>query len=53
MEKIIRMTKILIAIKEISGIQYYNSGDWVESCTALVEDDKGIVQIINMWTEAS
>ena len=26
------------AIKEINGIEYMNDGDWVESCTALVEN---------------
>lgn len=29
------------ALKEIDGIDYLNSGDWVESMTALVEDEKG------------
>lgn len=29
------------AIKEIDGIKYLNSGDWVESMTALVEDFEG------------
>lgn len=29
------------AIKEINGITYLNSGDWVESMTALVEDYNG------------
>ncbi|MFT6827645.1 MAG: UDP-2,3-diacylglucosamine pyrophosphatase LpxH [Roseivirga sp.] len=29
------------AIKEIDGITYLNSGDWVESLTALVEDFNG------------
>lgn len=29
------------AIKEINGITYLNSGDWVESLTALVEDFNG------------
>lgn len=29
------------AIKHINGIHYLNSGDWVESMTALVEDKKG------------
>lgn len=34
-------------IKKIDGITYMNSGDWVENCTALVEDEEGwkIVQI--------
>jgi UDP-2,3-diacylglucosamine pyrophosphatase LpxH len=29
------------AIKTIGGILYLNDGDWVESCTALVEDAQG------------
>jgi len=29
------------AIKEIEGIVYLNSGDWVESLSALVEDEQG------------
>ena len=29
------------AMKEIEGITYLNSGDWVESLTALIEDDQG------------
>jgi len=28
-------------LKEIRGIQYGNCGDWVESCSALVEDKQG------------
>jgi len=34
------------AIKEIDGIEYLNSGDWVESLTALVEDAEGNWKII-------
>lgn len=34
------------AIKEIHGIEYLNSGDWVESMTALVEDNDGKWKII-------
>jgi UDP-2,3-diacylglucosamine pyrophosphatase LpxH len=34
------------AIKEINGIEYLNSGDWVESLTALVEDTEGNWKII-------
>lgn len=33
-----------------SGIQYLNSGDWVESCTALAEDFDGKIQLIQ-WVE--
>jgi UDP-2,3-diacylglucosamine pyrophosphatase LpxH len=34
------------ANKMIDGIHYLNSGDWVESCTALVEDETGKWEII-------
>ncbi|MDR2857507.1 MAG: UDP-2,3-diacylglucosamine diphosphatase [Novosphingobium sp.] len=34
-------------IREIAGITYYNSGDWVESCTALAEDFQGRIAIID------
>lgn len=37
------------AIEEIRGIRYMNTGDWVESCTALVEDFDGNFEIIT-WT---
>jgi len=32
------------------NIDYYNCGDWVESCTALVEHPDGTMEILN-WTE--
>jgi len=32
------------------NIDYYNCGDWVESCTALVEHANGEMEILN-WTE--
>ncbi len=35
------------AIKLIDGIEYLNSGDWVESLTALVEDVEGNWKIIH------
>ena len=41
-------------IKEINGITYMNSGDWVESLTALVETHQGewtIVQYPNFNLE--
>lgn len=31
-------------------VDYYNCGDWVESCTALVENSDGSMEIIN-WTD--
>jgi UDP-2,3-diacylglucosamine pyrophosphatase LpxH len=37
-------------ISEIDGITYCNDGDWVESCTALVEDFQGRLSLLR-WTE--
>jgi UDP-2,3-diacylglucosamine pyrophosphatase LpxH len=37
-------------IKNINGIVYMNDGDWVESCTALVEHHDGRWEIIT-WTK--
>ncbi len=34
-------------IRQIDGITYYNDGDWVESCTALVEDFQGAITIVD------
>jgi UDP-2,3-diacylglucosamine pyrophosphatase LpxH len=33
-------------IKDINGIRYLNCGDWVESCTAIVENHDGTFEII-------
>lgn len=38
------------AIKTINGIEYYNTGDWVESCTALAEDQQGQIHLLQ-WPE--
>ena len=38
-------------MRQMGGILYCNDGDWVESCTALVEDYTGRLQII-AWTDA-
>ena len=38
-------------IREIGGVTYYNDGDWVESCTALVEDFTGVMSIIDYGAE--
>jgi len=37
-------------IKEINSVMYMNDGDWVESCTALVEHHSGIWEIVT-WTK--
>lgn len=39
-------------IKEIEGILYHNDGDWVESCTALVEHATGRLELVH-WDEES
>ena len=36
-------------VERIDGVTYYNDGDWVESCTALVEDHQGKIDILR-WT---
>jgi UDP-2,3-diacylglucosamine pyrophosphatase LpxH len=39
-------------IEQIDGLLYCNDGDWVESCTALVEHDDGRLAIIH-WADDS
>ena len=39
-------------IKEIDGVTYMNDGDWVESCTALVEHHDGTWAIVT-WTQTN
>lgn len=40
------------AMRDIGGILYLNDGDWVESCTALVEDARGHLEILH-WAAHS
>lgn len=37
-------------IREVDGVLYCNDGDWVEHCTALVEDPAGTLELIH-WSE--
>jgi UDP-2,3-diacylglucosamine pyrophosphatase LpxH len=37
-------------IRVVDGILYCNDGDWIESCTALVEDETGHLEIIH-WSD--
>ncbi len=37
-------------MRRFEGIDYYNDGDWVESCTALVEHADGTMEILR-WAE--
>ena len=36
-------------MKVIGDVLYCNDGDWVESCTAIVEDARGRLEIVR-WT---
>ncbi|EZQ18431.1 UDP-2,3-diacylglucosamine diphosphatase [Pseudomonas sp. G11-1] len=38
-------------IREVNGISYHNCGDWVESCTALIEQWDGSIAQYN-WAES-
>ena len=38
------------AMHDRFGVAYFNCGDWVESCTALVENEDGSFEVIH-WTE--
>ena len=35
------------AVRQLGDVTYYNCGDWVESCSALIERDDGIVEMVN------
>jgi len=39
------------AIKEIDGLLYINCGDWVDSCTAIVEHFDGRLELV-VWGSA-
>lgn len=36
-----------VSIHQIGGVTYYNCGDWVESCTALVEQHDGTIELVS------
>ena len=35
------------AIRQFGAVTYYNCGDWVESCSALIEGEDGVIGTIN------
>jgi UDP-2,3-diacylglucosamine pyrophosphatase LpxH len=39
------------AARKIDGILYYNTGDWIENCTALVEHESGELEILHWRPE--
>ena len=40
-------------IRDIDGILYCNDGDWVESCTALVEFHDGRLELVHWASNRS
>jgi UDP-2,3-diacylglucosamine pyrophosphatase LpxH len=40
-------------VREIEGITYYNCGDWVESCTAMVEHLDGRMDLLQFFPRDS
>jgi UDP-2,3-diacylglucosamine pyrophosphatase LpxH len=40
------------AMHEIQGVLYCNTGDWVESCTALVERNDGVLELLALGSSA-
>jgi UDP-2,3-diacylglucosamine pyrophosphatase LpxH len=40
-------------IEDMDGIRYINTGDWVESCTAIAEHQDGTLELITWRTMAS
>lgn len=38
-------------IRNIDGVEYMNSGDWCESCTALVEHDDGRFELLHLMKD--
>ena len=40
-------------IRQLGTVTYYNDGDWVESCTALVEERDGTMRLIDWAAEVA
>ena len=41
------------ALKQIDGVTYLNCGDWVDSCTAVVEHEDGRMEVVHWGVEAA
>jgi hypothetical protein len=37
------------AIRPVDGVVYVNCGDWVDSCTAIVEHHDGRLELVRAW----
>jgi UDP-2,3-diacylglucosamine pyrophosphatase LpxH len=35
------------AVRQFAHVKYYNCGDWVESCSALIEREDGALELVN------
>jgi len=35
------------AVRQIGNVTYYNCGDWVETCSALIENADGTIELLN------
>ena len=40
------------SVRTIGGVEYFNTGDWVESCTAIVEHYDGTMQLLRQEISA-
>lgn len=38
-------------LRDINGIHYVNTGDWMETCSAVLELDSGELQLLDWWAE--
>ena len=41
------------AIKQVDGITYINCGDWVDSCTAILEHQDGRMELVEWGSQHS
>jgi UDP-2,3-diacylglucosamine pyrophosphatase LpxH len=42
-----------VSIRKFGDVTYYNCGDWVETCSALVEREDGVIEAIDYRSAAS
>jgi UDP-2,3-diacylglucosamine pyrophosphatase LpxH len=35
------------AIRSFGAVTYYNCGDWVETCSALIENERGEIELVH------
>jgi UDP-2,3-diacylglucosamine pyrophosphatase LpxH len=41
------------AIRQFGNVTYYNCGDWVETCSAMIERENGAIEIVNYLARLS